>query len=161
VTGYVFVSYPREELEYVHRLVAHLRAAGLNVWFDQQIPPGDRWPSTLAERIDESTAVVVVSTQEFAESHWAEEELLRAQNQGKAIFPLLLSGPVPFGLTSIQYESVAGGIMPSSRFVERIRALASAAPSSATVPAAPRRVHRPSCIPLAPLSEPSFIGVVA
>ena len=51
VSGYVFVSYAHEDLEYVARLVHFLRGEGVEVWYDAHLVPGKRWDDALVEKI--------------------------------------------------------------------------------------------------------------
>jgi hypothetical protein len=39
----VFLSYKREDAARVRKLVAALREAGLDVWWDEDIPPSAPW----------------------------------------------------------------------------------------------------------------------
>jgi hypothetical protein len=43
----VFVSYKRNDLALVVRLVDALRTEGLDVWWDQDIPPEAPWEQTI------------------------------------------------------------------------------------------------------------------
>src|SRR5438270_691455 len=44
----VFISYKREDAARVRKLVAALREAGLDVWWDEDIPPSAPWEATMA-----------------------------------------------------------------------------------------------------------------
>jgi hypothetical protein len=47
----LFVSYAREQRKIVEGFVSDLRAAGLTVWWDKDIPVGDRWSENLKKAI--------------------------------------------------------------------------------------------------------------
>jgi hypothetical protein len=71
VTGHVFISYGHsDDVGYVERLAAYLRAEGVQVWFDGEIPSGDRWEMVIRERIDSCLAFVVVMTPGGESAAW-------------------------------------------------------------------------------------------
>ena len=55
----VFVSYKRENLAAVGRLVEALRAEGIGVWWDQDIPPNAAWEATIERELAAAKLVVV------------------------------------------------------------------------------------------------------
>ncbi|MEV4508014.1 TIR domain-containing protein [Dactylosporangium sp. NPDC049525] len=128
VEGHIFISYAHADRGYVEAVVEHLRDQGLTVFHDAEIATGERWATVLEERIDTCRAVVVVMSIATKTSRWVEVELDHARKRGKPIFPLLLSGEPLFGTGPIQYESVVGGQLPSSRFVELLRTITPSPP---------------------------------
>ncbi len=44
----------------MRRLVAWLTQRGVAVWFDEDIPTGERWESVLRERVESAAVLVVV-----------------------------------------------------------------------------------------------------
>lgn len=40
VSGHIFISYSQRDSAYAKELVAHLTAAGIPVWIDQNLQPG-------------------------------------------------------------------------------------------------------------------------
>ncbi len=120
VSGHVFISYSRTDTPYVERLVAYLGAAGVPVWVDHKIDHGDRWASVIEAQIESCFAFVPVMTPEAAASEWVEREVHLAQQLGKPILPLLLSGRPFFRLATTQHDDVGGASMPSAKFIERL-----------------------------------------
>ena len=59
----VFVSDKREDRPRVAPLVACLRAAGLTVWWDADIPGGATWRPELIRHLDAAGCVIVVWTE--------------------------------------------------------------------------------------------------
>jgi len=55
----VFVSYKRENLAAVGRLVAALRAEGVGVWWDQDIAPNAAWEATIEAALAAAKLVIV------------------------------------------------------------------------------------------------------
>ncbi|MBB5870046.1 hypothetical protein F4553_003425 [Allocatelliglobosispora scoriae] len=138
MAGHVFISYSRRDGTYVRRLVDHLRSAGVEVWLDGDgIDYGDRWATVISERVDTSAVFVPVMSPASEGSEWVERELVRAQDGGRPIMPILLSGRPFFRLNATQFEDVTGDRMPQDRFVAKLRTLAPAADSAPQVPARP------------------------
>jgi hypothetical protein len=118
--GHVFISYSRQDRAYVEQLTTHLRGAGLNVWADDRIEPGDQWSAVISEKLKSSCAFVIIMTPAAEQSRWVAREIGLAERFDKPMFPLLLDGEVFWNLAELQTESVAGGTMPSDRFVTRL-----------------------------------------
>ena len=56
----VFLSYKREDEARVAPIVEGLRAAGLSVWWDRDIPGGESWRQTIGEHLEAARCVIVV-----------------------------------------------------------------------------------------------------
>lgn len=119
---HVFVSYAREDAGYVTQLVSHLRLWGIVPWSDGILHFGVEWPEAIAQRIDTCAAFVVVMSPAAHTSQWVRREVLRAQDQRKPIFPLLLKGSPLFAVSDLHYERATEGRMPSPRWIEHLRA---------------------------------------
>ena len=142
MSSHVFISYSRADTSYVERLVAHLGAAGVPVWVDHKIDHGDRWASAIEAQIESCFAFVPVMTPEAAASEWVEREVHFAQQLGKPILPLLLSGRPFFRLATTQHDDVTGAGMPSAKFVERLAGYMGTRPAeSATLDVSPAWAH--------------------
>jgi len=76
----VFVSYVRENLQDVTRLVAEIGAAGVDVWWDQKLRPGDRWPLVIRDNISRGDFYVACFSREYAERgrSYMNEEIVSA-----------------------------------------------------------------------------------
>jgi molecular chaperone DnaK (HSP70) len=123
VTGHVFISYSSSDREYVNRLAAHLRAEGVDVWYDRDIRHGDRFDDLIAKNIATSAAVVVVLTPQSSESTWVHDEIAYAQHHDKGLYPVLLLRCVPpISLHLVHFEDVQGGRMPSADYIDVLRA---------------------------------------
>ena len=105
-----FVSYKREDEARVRLVVQGLREAGLNVWWDRDIPGGGRWRETIVEHLDAARCVVVCWTQASTgpDGAYVREEAERAKARG-ALLPVLLD-PVspPFGFGEVQALNLQG-----------------------------------------------------
>ena len=58
--GYVFISYARDDGEYVKRMVAYLRANEVSVWYDEDTPNGVRWRKYIESKVENAAAVLVI-----------------------------------------------------------------------------------------------------
>jgi len=118
----VFISYSHKDSDYAHKLALTLEHQGISVWIDDRIDYGTQWPNVIQENLDNSTAVIVIMTPRSYQSQLVQNELTRAQDNGKPIFPLLLDSDKPFlAVQTIQYVDVRDGNLPPQRFFDRIR----------------------------------------
>jgi TolB-like protein len=95
----VFVSYKRENLAAVGRLVEALRAEGIGVWWDQDIAPNAAWEATIENALAAAKLVIVAwspasvgSENVKAEARWA-----RAQGRLLQVFVETCEPPLFFG----------------------------------------------------------------
>jgi tetratricopeptide (TPR) repeat protein len=154
--GYVFISYSHEppDAAYVARLADALIGAGVAVWYDRELGSGDRWKQVLRDRVDGCAALVVVMSPAAEASRWVRLEVGRARYRGRAVHPILLEGKGFGGLADLQYETVPpGGIVPSTRFVDRLRALVTGAGPPQPASGAGEVVGRGF-----PVRNPHFVG---
>lgn len=72
----VFVSHASEDKNYVRRLVAALKKAGIRVWYDNdQMGWGDDLRSSIDIGLANSRYGIVVFSRAFLKKHWTEHEL--------------------------------------------------------------------------------------
>lgn len=87
---HVFVSFSSENETEAESIVKDLEGQGYLVWFSKKsIHPSDVWVREMEEGIDSSSVIVVVWTENAAQSKWVERELIRADEQNKPIIPLI------------------------------------------------------------------------
>lgn len=85
----VFISYKKEEREVVSPYAQRLADAGLKIWWDVMIGPGEEWGFAIDRALVASKAVVVFWTPRSVES----KEVWSEANHGlgkDALFPILL-----------------------------------------------------------------------
>jgi hypothetical protein len=86
----IFISYSRRDQEFVTRLASDLDAHFTGVWFDQStIQVGENWHDEIMEGIRDCKAFILVLSPDAAESRYVHEELNKAQELHKPIFPIL------------------------------------------------------------------------
>ena len=86
----IFISYSRRDQEFVTRLASDLDAQVAGVWFDQSaIQLGEKWHDEIMEGIRDCKAFILVLSPEAAESKYVREEVNKALELGKTIFPVI------------------------------------------------------------------------
>jgi adenylate cyclase len=95
----VFVSYKRENLSKVGALVGALRAEGVNVWWDQDIPPDAPWEETIERQLSLAKLVVVAWSPAAVASDNVKAEARRARQEGRLlqVFVEVCQPPLFFG----------------------------------------------------------------
>jgi len=95
----IFISYSHSDHKLKEQLVNHLRPLErenlIEVWEDQQIPPGDDWDKTIAKRLDQADIILPLVSIDFINSKYCYDvEMGRAlirQEAGKAkVVPVIL-----------------------------------------------------------------------
>jgi hypothetical protein len=101
----VFISYSRNDMDFVQHLAADLKRAGLEVWWDlSDIQGSDVWERRIEEGLNSSQYFIVVLSPSSLESRWVRREYLSADNKGIKIIPLKLKAytDLPLTLRDIQ-----------------------------------------------------------
>lgn len=140
LTGAVFLSYGSQDADAAKRICDALRAAGIEVWFDQsELRGGDAWDRRIRERIHDCRlfiAVVSAQTETRDEGYFRREWRLAVERVGDMaedkpfIVPVAIDGTsersarVPDPFKHVQWMRLPGG-EPSPAFVERIQRLLS------------------------------------
>ena len=89
--GQIFISYAREDKEFVERLVRDLEAAKFDVWFDHDdMEPSAGWVAAISQAIAECSFFVVAISSFSSNSKTVAQELFLADAYEKQIFPLML-----------------------------------------------------------------------
>lgn len=90
MTKDIFISYSRRDTEFVTRLASDLDAQVAGVWFDQSaIQLGQKWHDEIMDGIRECKAFVLVLSPDSVESKYVQEEVNKALELGKTIFPVI------------------------------------------------------------------------
>ena len=95
----VFVSYKRENLAAVGRLVAALRTEGIGVWWDQDIVPNAAWEATIEQALTAAKLVIVAWSPAAVASENVKAEARWARQQGRLlqVFVEACDPPLFFG----------------------------------------------------------------
>src|SRR5437867_1233879 len=100
-----FLSYAREDAEFVLRLAKDLRAGGADVWIDQlDIEPGQRWDRAIEDALAKCPQLLVILSPAAVESTNVMDEVSLALEEGKTVLPVIhRQCKVPFRLRRLQY----------------------------------------------------------
>lgn len=111
----VFVSYAREDKEFVDRLVRDLEAEKFDVWVDRDdIQAGEGWVAAISQAIEACSFFVIVISSSSSGSKTVTRELILADAYDKQIYPLVLqtcepSRDIKLLLASSQWVDFEGG----------------------------------------------------
>jgi len=170
----VFLSYASQDAEAARRICDALRAAGLDVWFDQgALRGGDAWDASIRRQIKECALFVPVisaNTQARVEGYFRREWNLAASrtldmaDDQAFLVPVVIdatidvSARVPEKFREVQWTHLPAGEAPTA-FAERVQRLLSG--GTAPPPVAPPRVV-PAAAPAmsTPRHEPPSIAVL-
>ncbi len=106
----LFISYSRDDKQYVYELADRLRDDGNHaVWIDKAaLVGGDSWWETILKGIEDCECVIVILTPRALGSIYCDAELRYAQALNKPILPLMLKPvEIPDHLSTIQAENVS------------------------------------------------------
>lgn len=101
----VFLSYSRNDSNFVLRLAGSLREKGVKIWLDQtDIPTGNRWDTEIEKALANCHTILVVLSPDSTNSQNVLDEVSYALEEGKRIIPILFKKSViPFRLRRFQY----------------------------------------------------------
>jgi TolB-like protein/Flp pilus assembly protein TadD len=136
----VFLSYASQDAEAANRICEALRAAGIEVWFDQsELRGGDVWDQKIRREIRECALfipIISANTQARTEGYFRLEWRLADQRthlMGKSrafLVPVCIddtgdgNADVPDSFAAVQWTRLPGGATPAA-FVEHVRRLLS------------------------------------
>jgi len=148
--GHVFISYSHKDKTYVHQLQEALLNNGFEVWIDDHIDYGDEWPKIIQKHLDASDAFIVVMSKNSYESDMVQNEVTRAREKKKNIFPLLLNGDAWLIFQAKQYMDVTDESLPSEKFYERLASVTPRKAKDVAPEAAPPTIEPPPKVEIAP-----------
>jgi hypothetical protein len=104
-----FLSYAREDAEFVLRLAKDLRAGGADVWIDQlDIKPGQRWDRAVEDALAKCPELLVILSPAAVESTNVMDEVSLALEEGKTVLPVIhRQCKIPFRLRRLQYVDLS------------------------------------------------------
>jgi nucleotide-binding universal stress UspA family protein len=120
---HVFISYASEDRHYARRLAEYLEVAGVPVWIDDAIRPGEDWVQAVRNAINEAAALVVVITPAAQKSKKVEQELVAAAAISKPVAPFLVAGEPLGRLRHEKHYTTEHRGRPSPELAFRLRDL--------------------------------------
>lgn len=95
----VFVSYSHSDVEYLDRLLVHLKPLEkdglLELWVDTRLRAGDKWKKEIEKALQRSTVAVLLVSADFLASEFITDNelpplLKNAEEQGTRVIPLIV-----------------------------------------------------------------------
>jgi eukaryotic-like serine/threonine-protein kinase len=87
--NHVFVCYAREDVEFVLELTDNLKARGVTIWLDQDLPAGTNWQRSIEDAIHNCAQFLIVLSPKAVESDQVQGEWLTALDEKKLIVPVI------------------------------------------------------------------------
>lgn len=119
--SHVFISYSRQDKEFVERLVKDLSDNRITYWFDQEgIRPGNPdWDDELHKAVRNCHTLLWLVSSASSASKYVKHELELAQSYDHPIIPLWIEGAkwiqlVPFGFGKAQYIDLRSDLYDTS-----------------------------------------------
>lgn len=128
--GEVFLSYAREDKARAEQVAHGLAAAGVQVFWDSEIPPGQTWADYIETKLTQCKALIVLWSETSTKSQWVREEARMGRDKG-VLIPAMIDGALaPFGFGEVQAANLASWNGEADhpdwrRFVDAVRAAAS------------------------------------
>jgi TolB-like protein/Tfp pilus assembly protein PilF len=141
----VFLSYASQDAEPVRKICDALRAAGIEVWFDQsELRGGDAWDQKIRQQIHDCALFVPVISQHTQERlegyfrhewHLAIERAHHIARQKAFLMPIVVDGTgdrealVPDEFRAVQWTRLPGGETPPEFVRRTVQLLGGVSPS--------------------------------
>ena len=103
---FVFIPYAHDNKIEVAGIVRYLQAHNINIWWNGDIVPRDRWRDRIKGNLAQCQAVLTLWTKQSVRSHSVIEEAGEGKRQGKLMHAKLDSAPLPYGFGEVQYASL-------------------------------------------------------
>ena len=97
MAGEIFISYRRSDETWARLLHAHLRAEGVEAWYDAQVGAGQDWRTATAKALQNSHIFVLLFSRAAAESEDIAKELAAATFSRKLVVPVRIEDIQPTG----------------------------------------------------------------
>lgn len=146
----VFLSYAREDTARADQVAKGLAAAGLDVFWDNEIPPGTTWADYIEQKLTQSKALIVLWSENSTKSQWVREEARMGRDKGVLIPVMIDNSQPPFGFGEVQAANLSNWNGEADhphwrRFVDAVMNATKAEPrpSAQPMPSAPPRAASP------------------
>ncbi len=132
----IFLSYAREDRVRAEQMAQALESAGLDVFWDNEIPPGRTWADYIEQKLSQCKALIVLWSEESVKSQWVREEARMGRDKGVLIPVMIDAVPAPFGFGELQAADLSSwnGEQDHAgwrRFVDAVRHFANTTPEPA------------------------------
>ncbi len=102
----IFISYSREDSDFVEELATQLRRRSFRVWMDKlSIPRGSNWQEAIRSGVKNSAAMIAVVSPDSVASEWVGIEIDEALDAGVPVYPYVYrKAELPLRLKKINTE---------------------------------------------------------
>ena len=142
----VFLSYAREDAARAEQIARGLEAAGIDVFWDNEIPPGQTWADYIEQKLTQCKALIVLWSSHSVGSQWVREEARMGRDKSVLVPVMIDNVQPPFGFGEVQAANLSAWTGAADdanwrRFVAAVSDFAKGAarPSAQPMPAAPPR----------------------
>ena len=97
----LFISYSRKDKAVAQRVAHALSIQGYEVFWDAEIPPGQKFDAYILSQLEQSDAVVVLWSKNSIASDYVKEEAEYAKNNSLLVPVRIDEAALPFGFTRI------------------------------------------------------------
>ncbi|MBR0820284.1 TIR domain-containing protein [Bradyrhizobium liaoningense] len=109
----VFISYARSDADVAAELATRLEAAGIGVWRDSHVAPGENWAAAIEGQLRAADYLIILVTHAALASDWVMAETSEAireySDRAVTVVPVLLENvEMPLSLSRIQYLDFRG-----------------------------------------------------
>jgi murein DD-endopeptidase MepM/ murein hydrolase activator NlpD len=146
-TGHIFISYSSQQQDYARMLASYLIQNGFDVWLDDRIEYGEDWWQAIVKAIRGCSALIVIMSPTAYASRWVQREVQLADNQNKAIFPLLLEGDNWERFVLTQFVDVLNKQVPPAEFLDRLGEVVARGQTPGKYISAPTAPPKPASLP--------------
>lgn len=95
IEGKVFISYATKDKDYVHKLAAELRSAGVDIWIDQDIEQGSDWGDSIENALKACDLMLLITTEASMDSAYVNHEWSYFMGLGKPVYPFVPNTKLP------------------------------------------------------------------
>lgn len=104
----IFISYSSEDKTRVKTIAEALEHKGWSVWWDRQIPVGQRFDTVIEQELNKARCVIVIWTRRSVNSEWVKNEASEAA-QRNILAPVLLEDvKIPLAFRRIEAAQLTG-----------------------------------------------------
>ncbi|MCC6918264.1 MAG: TIR domain-containing protein [Alphaproteobacteria bacterium] len=158
----IFISYAREDRDWVERLAEVVEAAGMSVWWDSRQRYGKSFEAQIVEELGRARCVIVVWSRASLASDWVKDEAQEGRERG-VLLPILKDGVLPpLGFKQLHSANLSdwtGGehkALPG--VLDALRELTGKAERTVAItarpkPVKPERSHAPRPAPATPAAK--------
>ena len=104
----IFISYSSEDKTNVRLIAELLEQHGWSVWWDRQIPVGQKFDTVIEDELAKAYCVIVIWTRRSVTSEWVKNEASEAAQSGKLVPILLENVPLPLAFKRTETAMLAG-----------------------------------------------------